>query len=250
MSIPYLTGFSPTRWRQVVDVMLEKKQGDRRVHRLRIVALQESDFNQSNRLLIGRPLLHHLEDTQELPSIQYGSRPSKMCLTPVLNKVLTYEIHRYNKRPLAYIENDTVGCYDRIINPLVLIFLRILGLSTTLVSSLAHTWEATYHRIKTMYGISDHQYTNSLHFLLYGPGQGSTIGPFLWLLCFLLIFNSISATAPRITIQSLDKAHVVRYIGEAFVDDSGLGTNLTFSEHGIGKGEKPDCIRSIPSQGS
>jgi len=109
MSIPYLTGFSPTRWRQVVDVMLEKKQGDRRVHRLRIVALQESDFNQSNRLLIGRPLLHHLEDTQELPSIQYGSRPSKMCHTPVLNKVLTYEIHRYNKRPLAYIENDAVG---------------------------------------------------------------------------------------------------------------------------------------------
>jgi hypothetical protein len=119
---------------------------------------------------------------------------------------------------------------DRIINPLVLIFLRILGLSTTLVSSLAHTWEATYHRIKTKYGISEHQYTNNPHFLLYGPGQGSTIGPFLWLLCFLLIFNSISATAPRITIQSLDKAHVVRYIGEAFVDDSGLGTNLTFSE--------------------
>jgi hypothetical protein len=115
--------------------MLEKKQGDRRVHRLRFVALQESDFNQSNRLLVGRPLLHQLEDTQELPSIQYGSRPSKMCHTPVLNKVLTYEIHRYNKRPLAYIENDAVGCYDRIINPLVLLFLRILGLSTTLVSS-------------------------------------------------------------------------------------------------------------------
>jgi hypothetical protein len=151
-------------------------------------------------------------------------------LEPVLNKVLTYEIHRYNKWPLAYIENDAVGCYDRIINPLVLIFLRILGLSTTLVASLAQTWEATYHKIKTLYGISRHQYTNTLQFLLYGPGQGSTIRPFLWLLCFLLIFNSLSTTVPRITIQSVDQTSIVKYIGEAFVDDSGLGTNLTPEE--------------------
>ena len=234
MSIPYLTGISPSRWRQTIDVMLEKKQGDRRIHRLRIVALQESDFNQANRLLIGRPLLHALEDHNHLPDIQYGSRPSKMCHSPVLNKVLTYEIHRYNKRPLAYIENDAVGCYDRIINPLVLIFLRILGLSKPLVASLANTWEATYHRIKTLYGISGHQYTNHPLYLLYGPGQGSTIGPFLWLLCFLLIFNSLSLEAPRITIQSIDRTQTIKFIGEAFVDDSGLGTNLTDDEaHGL-----------------
>jgi hypothetical protein len=112
----------------------------------------------------------------------------------------------------------------------VTIFLQILGLSASLVSSLAKTWEATYHRIKTLYGISDLQYTNNPGFLLYGPGQGSTIGPFLWFLCFLLIFNSLSPTAPRITIQSVDYAHETRYIGEAFVNDSGLGTNLTNEE--------------------
>jgi hypothetical protein len=55
MNIPLTAGFSPNRWRQIIDVMLEKKPGDHRIHRLRIVALQESDFNQSNRLAIGRP---------------------------------------------------------------------------------------------------------------------------------------------------------------------------------------------------
>jgi hypothetical protein len=194
------------------------------------VALQESDFNQSNWLLIGRPLLHRLEDTCAIPDIQHGFRPSKLCQSAVLNKVLTFEIHRYRKQTLAYIENDALGCYDRIVNPLALLFLRILGLAPTFIASLATTWETTYHRIKTIYGISNHQYTNSSQYLLYGPGQGSTIGPFLWLLCFILIFSSLSPNAPKITIISADKRTKVDFIGEAFVDDTGLGTNQTSSE--------------------
>jgi hypothetical protein len=72
MTIPHLTGYSPRRWQQVVDVMLQKTPGNSKIHRLRIVALQESDFNQSNRLAVGRPVLHHLEDTASVPTMQYG----------------------------------------------------------------------------------------------------------------------------------------------------------------------------------
>jgi hypothetical protein len=123
--------------------------------------------------------------------MQHGSRASKLCHSAVLNKLLTFETHRYAKQPIAYIENDTIRCYNRIINPLVLISLRILGLSLTIVSSLASTWEQTFHRIKTLYGISEETCCNMSERPLYGPGLGSTIGPFLWLLCFILIFQSL-----------------------------------------------------------
>lgn len=92
MTIPHLAGFSQRRWRQVVDVMLEKKQGGSRVHSLCIVALQESDFNQSNHLAIGKQLLEYLEDHNLLPPMQHGSRPAKLCLSAVLNKVLGFKI--------------------------------------------------------------------------------------------------------------------------------------------------------------
>jgi len=225
MSIPLTAGFSPTRWRQIIDVMLEKKPGDHRIHCLRIVALQESDFNQSNRLAIGRPLQALLEKANLAPDMQHGSRASKLCNSAVLNKQLTFEIHRYLKKSIVYIENDAVGCYDHIMNPLILIFLRILGLSPTVVSLLATTWENTFHRIQTLYGISEETYSNVSDCLLYGPGQGSTIGPFLWLLCFILIFMSLGNQVSRITIRPVHNPTTICFVGEAFVDNTGLGTN-------------------------
>ncbi len=68
-----------------MDVMLEKSPGDFRIHRLCIVALQDSDFNQSNCLAIGRPVMHWLEDKQKIPSMQHGSRPAKLCISIVLS---------------------------------------------------------------------------------------------------------------------------------------------------------------------
>jgi len=88
----------------------------------------------------------------------------------------------------------------------------------------------TFHRIKTLYGISTHGYANHPDLILNGPGQGSTIGPFLWLLCFLLIFSALTPTVPEIIIQPVNELLPITFVGEAFVDDAGLGTNNTQGE--------------------
>jgi hypothetical protein len=226
MHIPHLAGFSPERWQKVVDVMMEKTPGNSKLHRLRIIALQESDFIQSNRLGTGRPVMHHLEDNKLLPEMQHGSRPAKLCITAVLNKQLQLDFKRYQKTPIAYIENDAIGCYDRVVNPLVLLFLRKLGVPSNSIQSLADTWGQTYHNVKALYGVSEACYQNSLEYFLFGPGQGSTIGPLLWLICFSLIVNSLSKRAPRMRMRSTDGQTTITMRGDAFVDDAGLGSTI------------------------
>ncbi len=240
MSIPYLAGFSPQRRHQVVDIILEKNPGDPKIHRLRIIALQESDFNQSNRLLITRPLMHHLEDNTLIPSImQYGSRPGRHCHSAILNKQLTFEIIRQTKATAAFIENDVIGCYDRMVNPILILYLWRLGTNAQIAESLALTWENTVHRIKTKYGVSTECYTNTDNDLLYGPGQGSTWGPFLWLLYFILIATSIKSTTPRLHHRSVNDTFInLHHLGDSFVDDTALGcigtsntdSTLTFTD--------------------
>jgi hypothetical protein len=109
MSVPYQAGFSPKRGHQVADVMLEKEPGNSKQHRLHIVALLESDFNQSQRILLARRLIHHMEDAELMSEMQYGSRPSKMCINPVINKVVSFNLVRQTKVNGAFIETTPVA---------------------------------------------------------------------------------------------------------------------------------------------
>jgi hypothetical protein len=92
MSMPYQVGFSQQRWHQVVDVMLEKDHNNPRKHRLRIVALLESGYNQSQRILVAQRLTHHVEDNHLSSEMQYGLHLGKMCIIPFQNTVMSYDI--------------------------------------------------------------------------------------------------------------------------------------------------------------
>jgi len=77
--IPLKTGYSPSRWRQGLNVMLEKTPGNFNVEKLRIILLFEADFNANNKWL-GRVAMYMAESLDLLADEQYGSRKQKAAV--------------------------------------------------------------------------------------------------------------------------------------------------------------------------
>jgi hypothetical protein len=228
MSLPFQAGFAPDRWTRVTDIMLEKEANNPRCHRLRILALFESDFNHAKRVIIGRRLLHHMKDQGMLPGMQHGSVPGKHCLSAVLKKVLSHDHLRLTKTGGAFIENDAIGCYDRLVNNLVLMLLVKMGLPKSVASCIGELWDNVVHLIKKVYGISLVTYGSTTDKPLYGPGQGSTCSPLFWLLCYWVIVTSLDPTISAAKFVSACKEILVEITGVSFVDDSSLSVTSEY----------------------
>ena len=71
MSLPFLYGFVNERWTKVVDIMLEKKPGVRKIHLLRIIRILEADFNTALKILFARKLML-IAETNGLNDEQWG----------------------------------------------------------------------------------------------------------------------------------------------------------------------------------
>jgi hypothetical protein len=89
MSIPLAEGFCPERWRQAIDIMLEKIPGVHIINKLRIIQLLEADLNQVLRSEFAQNISKLAQETQGIISEHQYGRSHQMCLTPVLNKLLT-----------------------------------------------------------------------------------------------------------------------------------------------------------------
>jgi hypothetical protein len=146
-----------------------------------------------------------------------------MCVSPVLNKVLSYDIICQTKVNGAFLENDAIGCYDRLVNNLIFLELKRLGVPNTVLQCIQDTWNNACHHIKTKYGYSECTYQNYTERPLFGPGQGSTTGPPFWSILFCLIVKNLPPEAMDVFFQSVHKTIQIANKGDAFVDDAQLG---------------------------
>lgn len=206
-----------------MDVVLPKDEGEFKIHRFRIIRLVESDLNASLGMLLARPLGHFLKDLNEYPGMQYGSRDGQMSISAVLNKILTFDMARLLKIVMATEENDAIGCYDRMMQQMVALYLICLGIAISLLTCVCRTFDETKHYIKTAYGLSSTFCEGTQEVPLYGAGQGTTVGPFFWLLIFSIMMEAFDPTMKGMVFTSPCGTLRTERYGDACVDDTKFG---------------------------
>eukprot|EP00957_Ditylum_brightwellii_P053949 4086544-Ditylum_brightwellii.AAC.1 len=78
MSMPYLSGFTPSRWEKAIDCMLEKDPGDSKSERLCIIVIVEGDMNGSLKIIWNHQLVPIAVKTNFISPRQFGNRKGKM----------------------------------------------------------------------------------------------------------------------------------------------------------------------------
>ena len=221
--VPALTGYVPHRWKKGLNVMLEKKPGVCKVTKLRTILLYEADFNHNNKLM-GRAMMRYAEANHLLAPEQYGSRKAHSVVYQALNKVLTYDIARQSRQPIALCSNDAKSCYDRIVHGAAGLAMQRCGVPTPFVEASLRPIQQLRHYIRTTYGDSVISFSASDGDLpAHGIGQGNGAGPAIWAVVSTPIFNSMRQRGYGIFVRSPTSDFF--FVGYAFVDDTDLVAN-------------------------
>jgi hypothetical protein len=217
--LPYKYGFSPTRWRKGIDVMLEKKKGVYNIDKLRAILLYEADFNQNNKKL-GRDMMA-LADA--IAPEQFGSRKFLSAVDQSLNKALTFHIWRQHRTCAALCSNDAKGCYDRIVHNVASLCMQRVRVPKEPIVSMFGTIQSLQHHVRTAFGDSKRYssaYNDSTP--IQGVGQGNGAGPQIWALISTPIFNMVRSMGLGTNLRSPISDHELSFAGFGFVDDTDL----------------------------
>jgi hypothetical protein len=171
--------------------MLEKIPGVPRINKLRIIQLLEADLNQVLRSVFARNISKLAQETPGIISEHQYGRSHQMCLTPVLNKLLTVQLLIQKKTNRIVLDNDAKGCYDRIVSGIALAALRRIGYSKNSVRMLGLLWAQLEHHVATGFGVSAASYKITMDKLLYGIGQGICSSPIVWALLNQLLLTAL-----------------------------------------------------------
>ena len=113
-------GYSFHTWQRIANTILFKEPGNVKIHRTRVIHIYEADFN----LMLGikwRKALHQSEALKQLNEGQYGSRPRRNAVNPVMIEELQFEISRLSRRMFLQANYDATACYDRILPNLAML---------------------------------------------------------------------------------------------------------------------------------
>ncbi|KAI2509565.1 hypothetical protein MHU86_4826 [Fragilaria crotonensis] len=197
MNIAVSRGIAIPRWCNATNVMIEKDVGKPCIHCLRIVHLFEADYNFFLKLQWGHRLVRQAVDLDLLHPLQHGSIPGRSALDPIMLTQLTTDLCCILHHDVARFDNDASACYDRIIVALGMLAARRCGMPKNAIRLHADALQFMKYTVKTVYGVSDANYSGTPFAPLFGTGQGSGASPAVWLSLVVLLLHTFDRIVPH-----------------------------------------------------
>ena len=189
---------------------------------MRTIVLFEADFNFTNKV-IGKKISAAAERNGGFAPEQYGSRKGHRAIEHALNKVLTLDLLRFQKRPGALCTNDLNSCYDRIVHSVASLCLQRQGLAESEVVCMFSTLQNLRHTIRTAFGDSETSYGGDGWVVpLQGIYQGNGAGPLIWAVVSSPLLEILRAEGCGTFFKACLDKEEIRLAGYAFVDDTDL----------------------------
>jgi hypothetical protein len=157
--VPMITGYSPSRHREGVDVMLLKKENDTNVDRLRTIVLFDSEANMNYKHL-GRRAMKSAIELEQIATEQY-SRSNRNSIDHALNRQLVMDHQLYERKPYALVSCDLKSCYDQINHTSASISLQRIGIHKSEIISMFDSIQRMAHKVRTAFGDSLYTYGGS-----------------------------------------------------------------------------------------
>ena len=219
------------RFTLVALTLLEKDIGSPKIHRLRPIALVETELNCIAKAHWAQDLMHHIEKNDSITDDQYGGRSRRQAQSAVINKVLYFDIQRQLAEPAVFIDKDARNCFDRFIPSLISLENETLGSPPQAGQFMEQLLKRQHIQAKTIYGVTHQAIKDVSNLPHFGSGQG--IGWSGQACCASLntVAKAMANTCVSLSYTNPSRSLQVQTIGDYFVDDTELGINFEASDH-------------------
>ena len=106
--------YSYKRWKQILNFMIYKEQGNVKTHQLQAIHIYETDYN----FLIGvvwREAIQHAQKLGKINQGQYGECPGRDCTSVTYLEELRRDTWILPQSAYTNFNNDAGSCYDQIL---------------------------------------------------------------------------------------------------------------------------------------
>ena len=222
--IPMISGYSPERHRECIDLMILKRALEFELSKQRTLGILDSEFNHNNKL-IGRECSVNSLRLDSLATEQF-SRPGRSAIDQCISKRCTIDHHQSRRLSFAMTSCDLAGCYDRIVHNAEALALLRIGISHKRITSMFSSIQRMTHRIRTAFGDSEITYGGDdfgdWKIAPQGVLQGNASGPTIWSVLSSVIFDILHRRGFGVHFCSAISKELFIIVGFSYVDDCDL----------------------------